>query len=191
MRRRADSPASWCRSTEAARKLVGHSGTEARYSDARCSRCRRHGSRGSSASHRSRYSGQKDPTCGRDYGRQKGALEFLDPVVSGGDGGSGNSPGSGESGSGALGTVFSLRGGSEGVAGESSSRGSSEGVAVESSSRGSSDGVAVVPVSVSSSRVSSDGEAFDGIVIRSVTRSSESMSVLSRVGTDGRALTDV
>ena len=47
---------------------------------------------------------------------------------------------------------------------------------VKSSSRGSSDGVVVVPVSEPSSRVSSDGEAFGGIVIRSVTRSSESMS---------------
>ena len=54
---------------------------------------------------------------------------------------------------------------------ESSSRGSSDGVVVESSSRGSSDGEAV-----SSSRVSSDGEAFGGIVSRSVMRSSESMS---------------
>lgn len=94
--------------------------------------------------------------------------------------------GSGESGSGAAGGVSAERGGSEGVAVESSSRGISDGVAVESSSRGSSDGEAV-----SSSRVSSDGEAFGGIVIRSVTRSSESMSVLSRVGTDGRALADV
>lgn len=103
----------------------------------------------------------------------------------GGDGGSG------DSGSGAAGGVSSERGGSEGVDVESFSRGSSEGVAVEWSSRGSSDGVAVVPASGSSSRVSSDGEAFGGIVIRSMTRSSESMSVLSRVGTDGRALTDV
>ena len=71
--------------------------------------------------------------------------------------------------------MSSERGGSDGVAGESSSRGISDGVE-GSSLRGSSDGVAVVPLSVSSSRVSSDGEAFGGIVIRSVTRSSESIS---------------
>ena len=57
---------------------MNHSGTEARCSDARYSRRRRHGSRGSSASRRSRCSGRKDPTCGRDYGPQKEAPEFLD-----------------------------------------------------------------------------------------------------------------
>ena len=85
------------------------------------------------------------------------------------------SAGSGDSGAGDTGGVSSEHGGSEGVDGELSSRGSSEGVAVESSSRGSLDGVAVVPVS-GSSRVSSDGEAFGGIVIRSMTRSSESIN---------------
>ena len=72
---------SWYRPTETARKLVGHSGTEARCSDARCSRRRRHGSRGSSTIHRSRYSGPKDLKCERDRGRRKAVLadpEFLD-----------------------------------------------------------------------------------------------------------------
>ena len=58
-----------------------HSGTEARCSDARCSRRRLHGSRGSSTSHRSRYSGPKDPSCERDRGHRKEVLvdsEFLD-----------------------------------------------------------------------------------------------------------------
>ena len=57
---------------------MDHSDTEERCSDARYSRHRRHGSRGSSASHRSRYSGQMDLLCGRDRGRQKEVL--ADPV---------------------------------------------------------------------------------------------------------------
>ena len=57
---------------------MDHSDTEARCSDARCSRRRHRGSRESSTSRRSRCSGRRDLTCGRDRDRRKEGL--ADPV---------------------------------------------------------------------------------------------------------------